>query len=297
MAGIEAFFEEQDDDEVIDITPPTGDTEEEVPTDEEDVEEESIDEETEEETEEEVSEDQPEEVVVEKETEESEEDSPEEPVEVQASGNELKETISSLRQMLREQAQEIKILKGQSKMVTEKLTEVGHIDESDLESAQEEDEGEVSPERTESLSVLAEAMRVSGKYEDFDEVCSQDNFDEVVEVLAKVAMQEDGGTLTENMENVQSYIWGLANPYRFVYDILKEHHPKYAATEEEEPVKTSGKEVKKAPKAPKSVGAIPGGSGGRNEGWTAAKIDALDEADLHTVPTDVYEKYMRNELN
>jgi hypothetical protein len=37
-----------------------------------------------------------------------------------------------------------------------------------------------------------------------------------------------------------------------------------------------------------------GGTGGA--GWTAAKIDAMPEDELHTVPKDIYDKYLRGLL-
>ena len=260
MAGIEAFFEEQEEDEVVDLG-------KEIET--------------------------PEEPPVEPETPPEPEPEVEDPVVPEAgepepeSEDPTSETISSLRQLLREQALEIEKLKGQSQRLTESLTESGHIDESISESTEEPI---VSPARAEVLGILAETMKVNPVYQDFEDVCSQTNFERTVDALAKMEMQEKGGSLTEHLDNVTKYIWSLSNPYKFVYDIVKQHHPKYAAPKQESVPKPA------APKAPPSIGNIPGGNGAGNEGWTAAKIDALPEDKLDTVPAAIYEKYMQNEL-
>lgn len=260
MAGIEAFFETQDEEpEVVDMG-------KEIETPEEPV----------------VEAPPEEEVVVPKEEPEAGTEEPETEV-----PDETTETISSLRQLIREQAQELEKLKGQSQRLTESLTESGHIDESISEGTEE---SIVSSERAEVLGILAETMKVNPVYQDFEDVCSQTNFERTVDALAKMELQEKGGRLTDHIENVTKYIWSLNNPYKFVYDIVKTHHPKYAAPKETTVTKPS------APKAPPSIGNIPGGSGAGNEGWTSAKIDALSEDMLHTVPEAVYEKYMRNEL-
>ncbi len=272
--GIEAFFETEEEDETVIL----GEEEspEEVIEEEEEVKEET-------------------EVIAESgdgdaSPEPAEAEPTEEPKEVAGDGQN-QEVISSLRQMLREQAREIKELKGQSGQLTQTLAESGVIDESDLKPSQDES-GSISEERMGSLSLLAETMAVSGQFPQFAEVCSQANFDMTIEALARQAVQEDGGTLTEQVENVSAYVWGLGNPYKFVYDILKENHPKY-----KEPEKEVVEKEKVTPKAPGSVGKVAGGSGSKNEGWTSSKIDALEEEDLHKVPQAVYEKYMQNELN
>jgi hypothetical protein len=201
-----------------------------------------------------------------------------------------KEEINSLRILVREQASALKRLQGQSTKVATALTESGHIDESVLEDASVTEEGAVSNDRAELLSVLAETMRLNPAYSNFEEVCSQENFDMTVDALAKLAVQEEGGTLTDKIAEVTKYIWGLPNPYKFVYDVVTTHHPKYATSSH------SATPAREKPKAPTSVSSIPGGSGGKNSGWTAAKIDALPESELGTVPPNIYDLYMKNEL-
>lgn len=199
-------------------------------------------------------------------------------------------TIASLRQMLQEQQQKIERLEGRSKGLTKALTESGHIDEESIES---ETESTISDSRIEILAVLQETMRLSPIYADIDEVCSQENFDLTVEALAKLAVAEEGGTLTDQIQNVSKYIWSRTNPYKFVYDIVKQNHPKYKTP----PPTTVPAAAPRTPAAPpKSISSIPGGSPSHADGWTAAKIDALSEDELHTVPPTIYERYMRNDL-
>lgn len=267
MAGIEAFFEEQDPDEVVDMNsggevPTTEEVVETTPPEETPVVETEVPEETKE-------------PIAEAKTTEQ---------------DDLAEQVASLRTLVREQAAVIEKLAGQSDKVTSALTSSGTIDANDLLPAEDEEPG-VTEERYEALTLLAETMRINPKFPDFDEVCTQTNFEKTVEALARTIQQDEGGTLTNAMNRVNTYIWNLPNPYKYVYDLLKEHHPKY---------KTSGKEEtvvpKEKPKAPPSLAKVAGGSPAGKEGWSAAKIDALSEDQLHTVPAAVYEKYMQGLL-
>ncbi len=195
--------------------------------------------------------------------------------------------IETLQQMLREQGEKIESLQSSSTKVAETLTTAGHIEEGELDPSPEEGG---SADRTGLLSLLAETMKMNPAYEDFDKVCSEKNFNLTVDALARRAMQEEGGTLTEQTQKVSDHIWGLSNPYKFVYDVVKQNHPDYAKSE---PVKDTAR-----PKgsSPDSLSTIHGGSGADKGGWTVAKIDALDEDKLHTVPQEVYEQYMNETL-
>jgi hypothetical protein len=204
-------------------------------------------------------------------------------------GNQVQETLTLMRQLLQEQAQRIAELEGRSAGLTKTLTESGHIDESDITLPAVE--GAVSQERVAALDVLRETMTMNPSYADLNDVCSEEHYNQTVEALAKISVGEEGGTLTEQIQNVSRYIWALPNPYKFVYDIVKQNHPKYAKPPE---AKSPG--VRTPPTPPVTIATIPGGSPPPASGWTAAKIDALPEDELHSVPEAVYEKYMRNEL-
>lgn len=265
MAGIEAFFEDVEE-ETVDLNNPESEAEEEK------VEVKPETESAEDSSTETVSSDiEPDAETVETETE------TEDPTAA---------TIASLRQMLQEQQQKIDRLEGRSQGLTKALTESGTIDEESIESAEPEP---ISDSRLELLAVLQETMRVNPAYTDLDEVCSQANFDLTVEAIARWKVQEEGGTLTDQIQNVSRQIWALPNPYRYVYDIVKQNHPKYQT-----PVTPTT--ARQTPTAPKSISSIPGGTPSHTDGWTAAKIDALSEDELHTVPSAIYDKYMRGDL-
>jgi hypothetical protein len=51
---------------------------------------------------------------------------------------------------------------------------------------------------------------------------------------------------------------------------------------------------KAPPEAPSTIANM--GQGAKGGGWTAAKIDSLDEDELDSVPAEVYEKYLSGEL-
>jgi len=267
MAGIEDFFEEQDTtEEVVDINNPEPVPPETPPAD------------------------PPPEPIVEPPA--SEVEPPVTPVAPPASENQA-DTVAFLRQQLQEQAEELKQLRGQSNGLTKALTESGAIDEETLAGLETEESGFISPERIELLSVLQETMKVNPMYSDFEEVCSQENFNLVVDAIARASVQENGGRLTDAIQSVTKDIWSLPNPYKFVYDTLKENHPKYATPA---PAPATSQPQKDTPKPPPSLSQVPGGAGSHRDGWTAAKIDALPEDELHTVPKEIYDRYMRNEL-
>lgn len=265
--GIEAFFEEQDaeDDKVIEL----GENAPEVISDTPEVK------------------DEPEVEKVEKAEEEDKPSLPQEP-DYKSTIHELKDQLASVTQLLRETTQQVNILKGQSQVVKNVLTESGHIDENTPAPAAEE--VAVSEDRYEALQLISEATKLNPKYEHFDEVCTQDNFDRTVMALAKIAVKEEGGTLTGQMSRMTNYIWSLPNPYKFVYEVVTQNDPRY--TKPSQTVQAP----KEKEKAPTSLSAVPGGSGSKGEGWTAAKIDSLPEDQLHTVPADIYEAYMKNQL-
>lgn len=195
--------------------------------------------------------------------------------------------VQSLRVLLREQSQELAESRARSLKLEKKLTSSGIIEDGELDST----EKGVSPERRASLDLLAETMRMNLAYPDFDKVLDQSVFDETVLAIAKSVVSEEGGRLSDRIEEVSEYVWGLPNPYKYMYDIIKTSHPSF---KKEEKKKEGAGEPK--PSAPPSLQNLPGGSSSQNDGWTAAKIDKLDEEDLSTVPPKVYEKYMEGAL-
>jgi len=141
--------------------------------------------------------------------------------------------------------------------------------------------------RKRELDNILEATRLSNKYEDVDVVVSQGNFDWIIDAMASDYAMKNNLSKDASVEAVESWVWTLTNPYRFMYEKVKELHPDYKGKKERE----------LPPASPGSLQDLHGGTGaGDLTGWTSAKIDAMPEEKLDTVPKDVYAKYLRNEL-
>ena len=229
----------------------------------------------------------------------------------------LQEEMKDLRQMVRTSKRELTITQAKLERLGERPARKEARDEDDLD---DEDEGEKKgkgKEKEESLStveelqgaiahvgatkgavldVLLETMEQSSKYEDIREVCSRGNFDDIFEVIAAEATK-DGGNLDETLLEVELNVWNKSNPYKYMYDLIKKYHPTYAKKEGAAEPGDKKKEEKKAPaKAPGTI-ADKGGDSNLKSGWTAKRIDALPEDELHTVPKEIYDKYMKDELD
>lgn len=165
---------------------------------------------------------------------------------------------------------------------------------------------EIAQTRGDIISDMLELMLVNPKYADVETVCTKSNLDETIETLAQNEVSKNGGDLVETMMGLEVDIWSQKNPYRYMYSLIKDIHPQFAGKETETETKTGdkqdtsgGKKTGKAPaKAPLSAADLSRGGGGKNLGeWTADKIDNLSEMELNKVPADVYDKYMRGELD
>jgi len=190
--------------------------------------------------------------------------------------------------------QELRTLLRDGKRSMDALTERVTNSEAALEKAglvTEEEKQAVADQqathdaRQRELETILEMTRLSSKYEDVDSVVSQGNFDAAIDVMAAEHAKKNGVSINEAVVAVEGWVWSLTNPYRFMYERIKEIHPSF-----------KGKEQAPA-KAPGSVQDVHGGVGsGDLTGWTGAKIDGLPEDELASVPKDVYAKYLRNEL-
>ena len=224
----------------------------------------------------------------------------------------LQEEVKDLRQMVRTSKRELTITQAKLERLGERPAGKEASDEDDED---DEDEGKKKgKEKEESLStveelqgaiahvgatkgaaldILLETMEQNSKYEDIREVCSRGNFDDIFEVIAAEATK-DGGNLDETLLEVELNVWNKSNPYKYMYDLIKKYHPTYA--KKEGAAEPGDKKETKAPvKAPGTI-ADKGGDSNLKSGWTAKRIDALPEDELHTVPKEIYDKYMRDEL-
>ena len=217
--------------------------------------------------------------------------------------DEKDEEIRNLRQISRDQKRELD-------KVTQALERTNKLlKEANLIPPEEEEKNKAIEEfrarREEQLENLLEIMRVSDRYGDVDEVVSQEHFDDMVEAMARAYIAEHGGKLEDVIKGVEAEIWATRNPYKLMYDNIKRYHPDYrtASTDKSEEGKVAGKDGKgrtreglDAKKIASSIHELGGGSSSGDGGWTAAKIDELDELELDQVPKDIYDKYLKGEL-
>jgi len=230
-----------------------------------------------------------------------------EPSEVDLLRDELKDLRQMLRTSKREQTQlQAKLERlGKRTVATEgdeeELDEDGKPvkkEEEPLSRLEELQQGiaQIGQERGASLDVLLETMEQNPKYTDVKEVCSRANFDDLFEAIASQIVEEKGGDINEVLLEVEFNTWNRANPYSYMYDLIKKYHPTYVK-KETTAVPEGDKGKKKEPaKAPGSIAGL-GGDSDLKSGWTKAKIDALPEEELDTVPADIYDKYMRDQLD
>lgn len=203
-----------------------------------------------------------------------------------------------LRQMLRDQKLELELLKSTvSRHEAVQGAEVGtEIPLTDIEQLQL-DIAEIGEARESEITTLLEVMELNPKYEDVKAVCTRDNFDDIlamaaVDVAAQHGISEVAATLLLERE-----VWAQTNPYKYMYDLVKSYHPKYADAATTKAVEQAGSgRAPKAVEAPVSVSGIAGGDSGIASGWTSSKIDALPETELSKVPVDIYEKYLQGTL-
>lgn len=216
-----------------------------------------------------------------------------------------------LRAQLREQARKTALMEAkldtlarQRKADADALEE--NEDPTDVEPSTLEQHqaklNEIAQTRGDVISDMLEFMLVNPKYEDVETVCTKSNLDETIEMLAQNEVQKNGGDLVETMMGLEVDIWSQKNPYRYMYGLIKDVHPQFQTTDDKtgdkQDTSTGGKKGKAPAKAPLSAADLSRGGGGKNAGeWTADKIDNLSEMELTKVPADVYDKYLRGDLD
>ena len=221
----------------------------------------------------------------------------------------LQEEVKDLRQMVRTSKRELTITQAKLERLGEKPARDEDEDEDEGEGKKEGKEKEESLSTIEelqgaiahigatkgaSLDILLETMEQNSKYEDIREVCSRGNFDDIFEVIAAEATK-DGGNLDETLLEVELNVWNKTNPYKYMYDLIKKYHPSYVT--KEGAAEPGDKKKDKTPvKAPGTI-ADKSGDSNLKSGWTAKRIDNMPEDELHTIPKDVYAKYMKDELD
>ncbi len=233
-----------------------------------------------------------------------------------------REEADDLRLQLREQRKQIALMQAKLDRLDKRPTAVvapkedvdedDEIDEkqipvpppevlADIEIYQKEINS-LAEERESTLTNLLAIMSVNPKYTDVEEVCSRQRFDDIFEAAASDMVAKEGGDLTTAQLAIELNIWKKPNPYAYMYGIIKKYHPDFA-DEKITPVVMEKKEEVKAIKKPTSDAPLSAldlgkGGGGKSFGeWTAERIDSMPEYELHKIPKDVYESYLRGDLD
>lgn len=240
----------------------------------------------------------------------AEEETKEEPSET----DKLRSELESLRQITLEQKKQNAMLESRLKRLSRPKTV------AKTETEEEEGEVKTTPKKEEPSQVelledevkqihdskdsifemQLDVMAESKKFSDATEVCSEANIADVMDAITKQVAKSEGLDYHHASLEVEKFVWSNKNPYKYLYGLIKEYHPKYAGKAKEQDkttdVETQNKGgTKEKSKAPGSIAKVPG-SDGAASGWTAAKIDAMPESELSKVPRDIYEKYMTGEL-
>ena len=201
--------------------------------------------------------------------------------------------VSQLRIILREQNKRLRDLQQQIDKSNKSLTEKGLIDEPDEDEVAETQKADSI--RAIQLETILETMRINPKFEDVDTVVTQSRFDDMVEGFAFAHSQQNGGKAEDYIDAVAAKIWSMPNPYRFMYEKIKQHHPDFKEIEAKAETPAPAKSEPKPKTAPPSVSNLPS-SVSESGGWTAARIDGMAEEELSKVPRDIYQKYLSGEL-
>ena len=206
--------------------------------------------------------------------------------------------VSKLRTELRASNAALKKATDDYQKLHKVMLDKGIItEEEEAESKQKEEALQAAFDtRQAKLLEMVEIMELNPKYADVREVCSQSNLDSLVDAFAQHYVSVNGGKYEEVVAAIEADIWKQVNPYKEIYTLVKKYHPKYAENTNKEEGKEKSTTEKVPAKETPSAAKIGSGSGAGATGWTAARIDALDEDELHTVPQDVYEKYLQGQL-
>jgi hypothetical protein len=225
-----------------------------------------------------------------KDTPKGEGDAPPKESNLQELLNEKDVEIRELRQLTRENKRSTDALQVSFEEQAKALKDAKIIEEDpeELEKTQQARES-----RELYLDSILEVMRVNPKYEDIDNVVSQEHWDDMTQAWAAAYQEEHGGKLDVITRNIEAEIWGRKNPYIYMYKLIKDTHPDYIETEKGKGRKVNLKDNKNNQP---SIEDIPGGGGSDKVGWTTARIDGMEEEDLNKVPADVYSSYLRGQL-
>lgn len=208
--------------------------------------------------------------------------------------------IRELRDSNRRMEESLKSITGEYQKLQKVMLDKGVITEEEAKQSEAEKAAATAAynERQNKLMEMVAIMEVNPSYVDVRQVCTQGNLDDIVDAFSRFYVKENGGNQREVAAQMESEIWQELNPYKKIYELVKQYHPRYAPKEESKDGKatTETKEKKVVDVTPSAATIGSGGSGTGSGGWTSAKIDELPETELHTVPKDIYEKYLMGQL-
>jgi hypothetical protein len=220
----------------------------------------------------------------------------------------LRQTQDELRQMLRIARRENATMKAKLDRLSGKQPKDKSSDEFDDDDTNDDDDtgnGKLSnieqlqqqlqtihDVKGASFELLAEQMAETQKYADVAEVCSRQNMDDILEAAATALHEQTGTDFNELVLELEANIWSRPNPYKYLYNLVKEYHPKY-----QKAGATSDKNDVTGKKTASSIQDMGGAGTKGGGGWTSEKIDAMPEDELHKVPEDIYDKYLAGELD
>ena len=222
------------------------------------------------------------------------------------------EEISSLRTVLRELKRDVAVANAKASPEFEEVVEEDELtgDKVTKKVAIEPEIVKLQREVGDLLSrnkgmheEFLDMMRYTDAFKDVDSVCTPERVADIID-MASARLAKEHNILPAVAElSVQRSLYSMTSPYKYLYNLIKGYHPDFKKpAQEAKPPESKTLAAPAAPaktptpaNAPSSVVAVPKDTK-MATGWTAARIDALDEDELSKVPSDVYEKYMRNEL-
>jgi hypothetical protein len=220
-----------------------------------------------------------------------------------------REEIAALRSTVREMRREVAVATAKSSPEFKEVVEEDELT-GDKVTKQVAVEPEIVKLQNEVNSLLKQnkgiheefldMMRYTEAFKDVDTVCTTERVADIID-MASARLAKEHNILPAVAElAVQRSLYSMSSPYKYLYKLIKDHHPDFKKpAQEAKPVTPAASPAPaqqlKPVNAPSSVVAVPKDST-MNTGWTAARIDALDEDELSKVPPDIYTKYMRNEL-
>jgi hypothetical protein len=223
------------------------------------------------------------------------------------------DVIRELKEQVRASNEALRKVTGDYQKLHKVMLDKGLLTDEEVKASEAEETAAKAAyaERQNKLGEMVAIMELNPTYVDVRQVCSQGNLDDLVDAFARYYVKENGGDLQTAAQRIESELWSEPNPYKKMYELIKQYHPKYKvadaadatkAKEAEDAAKKIAAEADKvkdkkiidAQASAANMGA--GGSGAGGGGWTVAKIDALPEDELSTVPKDIYEKYLNGTL-